>query len=114
MTQPTYKLEKLNFDGPLDLLLQLLEKNKVDIYDIPIVEITRQYLDYVRDMETADLELISDFLVMATTLLDIKARMLLPKEETEEQEEPDPREELVKRLLEYKRYKYISAELRVY
>ena len=114
MTQPTYKLEKLNFDGPLDLLLQLLEKNKVDIYDIPIVEITRQYLDYVRDMDTADLELISDFLVMATTLLDIKAKMLLPKEETEEQEEADPREELVKRLLEYKRYKYISAELRVY
>lgn len=114
MTEPTYKLENLNFDGPLDLLLQLIEKNKVDIYDIPIAEITRQYLDYVQSIAGADLELISGFLVMATTLLDIKARMLLPKEEAEEDEEADPREELVKRLLEYKRYKYISGELRVY
>lgn len=114
MAEPIYKLEKLNFDGPLDLLLKLLEKNKVDIYDIPIAEITNQYLDYVQSMEEADLDIISAFLVMATTLLDIKSRMLLPKEETEEEDETDPREELVNRLLEYKRYKYISKGLRQY
>ena len=114
MAEPIYKLEKLNFDGPLDLLLQLLDKNKVDIYDIPIAEITEQYLDYVQSMEEADLEIISGFLVMATTLLDIKARMLLPKEESSKEEEKDPREELVTRLLEYKRYKYIAGELKAY
>ena len=74
----TYKLE--HFEGPLDLLLHLIEKNKVDIYDIPIVEITAQYLEYVRNMEREDLNLVSEFLVMAATLLDIKAKMLLPKE----------------------------------
>lgn len=73
----TYKLE--HFEGPLDLLLHLIEKNKVDIYDIPIVEITAQYLEYVRNMEQEDLNLVSEFLVMAATLLDIKAKMLLPK-----------------------------------
>ena len=72
----SYKLEK--FEGPLDLLLHLIEKNKVDIYDIPIVEITKQYLDYVNQMEKEDLNIVSDFLVMAATLLDIKSRMLLP------------------------------------
>ena len=69
----TYKLE--HFEGPLDLLLHLIEKNKVDIYDIPIVEITAQYLEYVRNMEREDLNLVSEFLVMAATLLDIKAKM---------------------------------------
>ena len=114
MTEPTYKLENLNFDGPLDLLLQLLEKNKVDIYDIPIAKITEQYFEYIQQMEEADLDIVSDFLVMAATLLDIKARMLLPGEEKEEEEEGDPREELVRRLLEYKRYKYIAHELDFY
>ena len=84
MTQPTYKLDNLNFDGPLDLLLQLLEKNKVDIYDIPIAEITAQYFSYIRRMEETDLDVVSDFLVMAATLLDIKARMLLPSEDKTE------------------------------
>ena len=74
----TYKLE--HFEGPLDLLLHLIEKNKIDIYDIPIVELTAQYLAYVRQMEREDLNIVSDFLVMAATLLDIKAKMLLPKE----------------------------------
>lgn len=96
----SYKLEK--FEGPLDLLLHLIEKNKVDIYDIPIVEITKQYLDYVNQMEKEDLNIVSDFLVMAATLLDIKSRMLLPDLETEEGEEEDLRAELVARLLEYK------------
>lgn len=105
----SYKLEK--FEGPLDLLLHLIEKNKVDIYDIPIVEITRQYLDYVNQMEREDLNIVSDFLVMAATLLDIKSRMLLPVEVDEEGEEEDPRAELVARLLEYKRYKMMAQEL---
>ena len=72
----SYKLD--NFEGPLDLLLHLIEKNKVSIYDIPIVLITEQYLDYVNNMETEDLNLVSEFLVMAATLIDIKSRMLLP------------------------------------
>lgn len=100
------------FEGPLDLLLHLIDKNKIDIYDIPMVEITEQYLDYIRQMETEDMNVMSEFLVMAATLLDIKCRMLLPKEVNEEGEEEDPRAELVQKLLEYKLYKYMSFELR--
>lgn len=100
------------FEGPLDLLLHLIDKNKVDIYDIPIVEITNQYMEYINDMEEEDLNIMSEFLLMAATLLDIKCRMLLPKEVNEEGEEQDPREELVKQLLEYKLYKLMSFELR--
>lgn len=109
----SYKLEK--FEGPLDLLLHLIEKNKINIYDIPIAEITDQYLEYVSCMEEESLDVVSEFLVMAATLLDIKARMLLPREvseEGEEEEEEDPRAELVERLLEYKTYKYMSLELK--
>lgn len=100
------------FEGPLDLLLHLIEKNKIDIYDIPIVEITEQYLDYIRQMQERDMNVMSEFLVMAATLVDIKCRMLLPKEVNEEGEEEDPRAELVQKLLEYKMYKYMSFELR--
>ena len=100
------------FEGPLDLLLHLIEKNKIDIYDIPIVEITSQYMEYIRQMEREDLNVMSEFLVMAATLLDIKCRMLLPKEINEEGEEEDPRAELVEQLLQYKMYKYMSYELR--
>lgn len=100
------------FEGPLDLLLHLIEKNKVDIYDIPIVEITSQYLDYIKNMDTEDMNVMSEFLLMAATLLDIKCRMLLPKEVNEEGEEEDPRAELVQRLLEYKLYRYMSFELK--
>lgn len=100
------------FEGPLDLLLHLIEKNKVDIYDIPIVEITAQYLEFIQNMETQDMNIMSEFLVMAATLLDIKCRMLLPKEVNEEGEEEDPRAELVQKLLEYKMYKYMSYELK--
>lgn len=106
----SYKLD--NFEGPLDLLLHLIEKNKVNIYDIPIATITEQYLDFVNHMETEDLNIVSEFLVMAATLIDIKARMLLPRETNEEGEEEDPRAELVARLLEYKYYKYMSLELK--
>ena len=100
------------FEGPLDLLLHLIEKNKVDIYDIPISLITDQYLDYLKQMEIEDLNIMSEFLVMAATLLDIKCRMLLPKEVNEEGEEEDPRAELVAKLIEYKMYKYMSYELK--
>lgn len=100
------------FEGPLDLLLHLIDKNKVDIYDIPIVEITEQYLEYIRQMETEDMNVMSEFLVMAATLIDIKCKMLLPKEVDEEGEEQDPRAELVEKLLEYKMCKYMSYELR--
>ena len=106
----SYKLEK--FEGPLDLLLHLIEKNKVNIYDIPITEITDQYMEYVRKMDEEDLDVVSEFLVMAATLLDIKARMLLPKEINEEGEEEDPRAELVMRLLEYKKFRLMSEELK--
>lgn len=106
----SYRLEK--FEGPLDLLLHLIEKNKINIYDIPIAMITEQYMAYVAEMEREDLELVSEFLVMAATLLEIKAKMLLPKDEEEEEgEETDPREELVARLLEHKRYKLMAREL---
>ena len=104
---------KLNvFEGPLDLLLHLIDKNKIDIYDIPIVEITDQYMEYIHAMEKEDLGIMSEFMVMAATLLDIKCRMLLPKEINEEGEEEDPRAELVQKLLEYKMYKYMSYELK--
>lgn len=100
------------FEGPLDLLLHLIDKNKIDIYDIPIVEITNQYMEYIHAMEEEDLNIMSEFLLMAATLLDIKCRMLLPKEVNEEGEEEDPRQELVEQLLQYKMYKYMSYELR--
>lgn len=100
------------FEGPLDLLLHLIEKHKINIYDIPIVLITEQYMEYIQAMDTKDLEVMSEFLVMAATLVKIKSKMLLPKEEESEEEEEDPRQELVERLLEYKMYKYMSYELK--
>ena len=100
------------FEGPLDLLLHLIDKNKVDIYDIPIAEITEQYLEYVRAMETEDMDVTSEFMLMAATLLDIKCRMLLPKEVDEEGEEIDPRAELVQQLLEHKEYRFKAMQLR--
>ncbi|MCM1308203.1 MAG: segregation/condensation protein A [Butyrivibrio sp.] len=100
------------FEGPLDLLLHLIDKNKVNIYDIPIALITDQYLDYVAGMEKRDLNVASEFLVMAAMLLDIKSRMLLPKEPEPDEECGDPRQELVDKLLEYKMYKYMSYELK--
>ncbi len=100
------------FEGPLDLLLHLIEKNKVDIYDIPIVLITEQYLDYVSQMDARDMDVMSEFLVMAATLVRIKSKMLLPPEEEDEEEYEDPRQELIERILEYKMYKYASFELK--
>ena len=112
----TYKLE--SFEGPLDLLLHLIEKEEVDIYDIPIARITDQYMAYMAELQVFELESSSEFLVMAATLLAIKSRMLLPRPpavdtglEVEELEE-DPREALVQRLLEYRKYKAIAEQLR--
>lgn len=103
-----YKLD--TFEGPLDLLLHLISKNKVSIYDIPIVEITAQYLEAIDGIEETELDNTSEFLVMAAQLLYIKSKMLLPK--NEEEEEEDPREDLAARLAEYQRYKEASKELR--
>ena len=112
MEKFTYKLEK--FEGPLDLLMHLIEKNKIDIFDIPIAEITAQYLEYIKGMQEANMEVSSDFLVMAATLLEIKSKMLLPLVKDEEGEEIDPRQDLVERLLEYKKYKNLGYELSDY
>lgn len=103
----SYNVHLDKFDGPLDLLLHLIKKNELDIFDIPIAVITRQYLDYIKLMKELNLEVAGDFLLMATTLLHIKSRTLLPKNEEEEgeEEELDPKEELVRRLLDYQRYK---------
>jgi len=103
------KLE--NFEGPLDLLLHLIDKNKIDIYDIPIVTITDQYLLHIRAMEENTMDFMSEFIEMAAILISIKAKMLLPKYEDEEDEE-DPREALVQKLIEYRKYKMISASLK--
>lgn len=102
------------FEGPLDLLLHLIEKNRIDIYDIPIVLITEQYLEYIEKMHMEDMDTLSEFLVTAATLIKIKSKMLLPPDEEDESEEnnTDPRTELVERLLEYKMYKYASYELK--
>lgn len=100
------------FEGPLDLLLHLIDINKIDIYDIPISLITDQYLQYIQQMEKQDMDIMSEFLVMAATLLRIKSKMLLPVEKEPEEEPEDPRQELVERLLEYKMYKYAAGELK--
>lgn len=104
------------YEGPLDLLLNLISKAKVDIYDIPINIITEQYLEYIYSMEELNLSIASDFILMAATLLEIKSKMLLPQEVLvvdDEEIEIDPREELVRRLIEYKKFKEAAEELRI-
>jgi segregation and condensation protein A len=110
--QNSYSISLPNFEGPLDLLLFFIKRDELDIYDIPIATITMEFLDYIRLMELLDLELAGEFLVMASSLVQIKARMLLPKEEKEngEPDEDDPRNELIQRLLEYRRYKEMSEK----
>lgn len=103
------------FEGPLDLLLHLIKKAEVDIYDIPISEIAEQYIGYLKEMEELDLDIASEFLVMAATLLEIKSQMLLPKKknmEDESSDEIDPRQELVEKLVEYKKYKEFAETLK--
>ncbi len=108
-----YKIRIEKFEGPLDLLLHLIRKNEINIYDIPVAMIAQQYLDYLSAMKSLNLSVAGEFLVMAATLLHIKSRMLLPPDETMEDEEdgPDPREELVRRLLEYKQFKEAARQL---
>lgn len=108
-----YKIKIDAFEGPMDLLMHLIEKNKIDIYDIPIAELTHQYLAYLDQFREFNMEIASSFLVMAATLLQIKSRMMLPKEEkaAEEEEEEDPRFELVRRILEYRKFKQVSSIL---
>jgi segregation and condensation protein A len=108
----TFKVRIPDFEGPLDLLLFFIKRDELDIYNIPIAYITREFLSYIRVMQMLDLELAGDFIVMAATLMQVKARMLLPRVESEDgEEEYDPRAELTQRLLEYKRYKESAEEL---
>ncbi len=112
--QPAYTIRTESFEGPLDLLLSLIKKNEVDIYNIPIASITRQYLDYIDLLKELNLDIAGEFLVMASTLIQIKSKMLLPvsvDEESGEEEEEDPRAELVRRLIEYQKYKEAATTL---
>lgn len=110
MTDLSLKLSA--FEGPLDLLMHLIEKDKIDIYDIPIVSITEQYISYLRNLSEFDMEIASEFLVMAATLLQIKSRLLLPKAPAaDEEEEADPRQQLVEMLVEYRRIKQLAGSL---
>ena len=104
-----YRVKLENFEGPLDLLLFFIKRDELNIYDIPIARITNEFLSYVQLIQHLDLDIAGDFLLMAATLMQIKVRMLLPKLEGDDEVEVDPREELIKRLLEYKRFKEVSA-----
>ena len=110
----SYKIKLELFEGPLDLLLYLVKKDNLNIYDIPIARVTEQYLQYINLMQLLDLNIAGEFLVMAATLMQIKSKMLLPAEESTgtEEEQEDPRQELVKRLLEYEKFKEIAESLR--
>ena len=116
MSELSFKLEV--FEGPLDLLLSLIAKNKVDIYDIPIALILDQYMDYIEKMRLMDMEVAGEFIVMAADLMLIKSRMLLPKPESVSEEEEDPRAKLARALIEYKRAKeaasFLSDQYSVY
>lgn len=109
-----YKIQLDTFEGPLDLLLFFIKRDELDIYDIPISYITKEFMEYFHLMEQLDLETAGDFILMASTLMQIKARMLLPKEVDEKGDEIDPRMDLVNALLEYKRYKEMSDELSLF
>ena len=108
-----YNIRLPQFEGPFDLLLFFIERDELDIYDIPISQVTNDFLDYMREAETMDIDLASEFVLVAATLCRIKAKMLIPRKPVDEEgNEIDPREELVQRLLEYKRYKSVLKELR--
>jgi segregation and condensation protein A len=108
-----YRVQLNNFEGPLDLLLFFIKRDELDIYDIPISYITKQFLEYIHLMEELDLDVASEFILMASMLMSIKAKMMLPREDSDDEEidESDPRYELVQRLLEYKRYKEMSEKM---
>jgi len=107
-----YEVKLERFEGPLDLLLHLIQRDEIDIYDIPIARITQQYLTYIELMRLLDLDVAGEFLVMAASLMRIKAKMLLPTPPPGEEEEIDPRDELVQRLLEYRQFKHASTTLK--
>ena len=108
-----YQVKLADFEGPLDLLIHLIEKDKIDIYDIPIVSVTEQYVAYLNAMQEYNLDVASEFLLMAAMLLQIKSRMLLPKPPAEEgEEEADPRQMLVDMLVEYRKTKKLAQALR--
>jgi segregation and condensation protein A len=100
------------FEGPLDLLLYLIKRNHLNIYDIPVTQVVDQYLQFLELMKLLDINIASEYLVMAATLINIKSKMLLPQEEKPEETEPDPREELVKKLLEYEKFKDVASFLK--
>ncbi len=108
-----YKIKLEQFEGPLDLLLFFIKRDELDIYDIPISYITKNFIEYINLMEELNLEIAGDFILMAATLMQIKVKMLLPREKNPKGEEIDPREELVQKLLEYKRYKEMSEEFSI-
>lgn len=108
-----YEVRIDSFEGPLDLLLHLIKESKVEIWDIKIVDITRQYLNYIEEMEKLNLNIASEYLVMASELIEMKSRMLLPRHQEEtEVEEEDPREVLIQRLIEYQKYKELTKEFK--
>lgn len=109
--QEGYRVQLPSFEGPLDLLLHLIRKHKVDIYDIPIVLITEQYNSYLEAMEQLDLDVAADYIYMAALLIHIKSKMLLPRPEDGDEEQEDPRAELVEKLLEYQRFKAVAESL---
>jgi segregation and condensation protein A len=109
-----YKIKLDQFEGPLDLLLFFIKRDELNIYDIPISQITSEFLEYVNLIKLMDLEVAGDFILMASTLMHIKVRMLLPREVDDKGEEIDPRAELIRALLEYKKYKEVAEDLTFY
>ena len=109
-----YKFKTLEFEGPLDLLLHLIKQENIDIFDINIAEITKQYLKYIEQMESLNLSVDSEYLVMASELIELKSRELLPRQEENDEDEEDPKEKLINRLIEYKKYKEVSHDLKEY
>ncbi|WP_163969902.1 segregation/condensation protein A [Oceanobacillus halotolerans] len=113
--QPAYQVKLDSFEGPLDLLLHLIKQYEIDIYDIPVAQITKQYMHYIHTMQQLELNIASEYLVMASTLIALKSQMLLPKQDLDEETDDymeDPREELMQRLIEYRKYKEAAEELK--
>src|SRR5579872_312187 len=112
MTEESFEIKLAQFEGPFDLLLFFIERDELDIHDIPIARITDDFLNYIHQMNSLNMELASEFIFVAATLMRIKAKMLLPRYEAEEGSEHDPKAELIRKLIEYKKFKQICEELR--
>jgi segregation and condensation protein A len=112
MTEESFEIKLAQFEGPFDLLLFFIERDELDIHDIPIAKITDDFLNYIHQMNSLNMELASEFIFVAATLMRIKAKMLLPRYEAEEGTEHDPKAELIRKLIEYKKFKEICEELR--